>query len=328
MTNEGFRYTAIPGKDQGRLIDHVTTGRKDRLDAFFRKPKVNIVVLDSGPGGISVAADLYERHKGSPVFPLVTVTFFNAKPETNFGYNQMASDYDKISTFDYVLGEMDKEYRPDLLLLACNTLSVIYPQTQHSQNAVYPVVGIVETGVDLIDKELQLQPNARVLLFGTKTTIEQGTHRRMLIERGVNGDRIRIQACPGLEVAIGKDPQNEQTMQLIDRYVGEVLDDHPLNGEPLIASLNCTHYGYSRNLFYDAFVRRGMSNVIILDPNPHMADFIFTGGSRFTVPQSRSNAVFASYAPVNPTGIVSISELIDPLSHDMAEAMRAGSPRQ
>jgi len=47
-----------------------------KLENFFSKDSVSIIVTDSGLGGVSVAADVVERMKNGGIFKKVDVVFF------------------------------------------------------------------------------------------------------------------------------------------------------------------------------------------------------------------------------------------------------------
>ena len=74
------------------------------------------------------------------------LTFANAAPENNYGYNSMPSREAKIETFDRFLRNVTERFSPDSIYVACNTLSVLLPDTPYFAHAPIPVKGIVETG--------------------------------------------------------------------------------------------------------------------------------------------------------------------------------------
>ena len=69
------------------------------------------------------------------------------------------------------------QLRPDRILIACNTLSVLYPMTAFSRTTAVPVLGIIDAGVDLFLEALEADPSSSIVLFGTRITIESGVHR-------------------------------------------------------------------------------------------------------------------------------------------------------
>ncbi|MGB9894251.1 MAG: glutamate racemase, partial [Candidatus Saccharicenans sp.] len=243
-------------------------------DLLANKPEVTILVTDSGLGGLSVAAELEVRLAKSGLFRKVRIVFYNALFD-KIGYNGLDSEAEKIRIFNQVLKAMDKKYKPDLLLIACNTLSVLYDQTPFSKRAPFPVVGIVETGTELMLKQFELTPEASVIIFGTKTTIESEAYKKALMAHGISAERIVGQACHKLAGAIERGVDSEETVGYIKQFVGEAISKLEDKNRPVFSSLNCTHYGYALKHFAQAFADHGYPGITIIDPNKNMIDFLF-----------------------------------------------------
>jgi glutamate racemase len=252
------------------------SGQEEKLDEFFLKNEVTIVITDSGLGGLSIMADAVERMRESKIFQKVNFVFFNALFSKEGGFNSLKTRKEKIRILDSALKSMKENYNPDLILVGCNTLSVIYDDTSFSEEASIPVIGIVEAGVDLIVQKLETSPESKVVIFGTHTTISEDTHKKLLEENGIPSQRIIVQACPELVNYIEKDYTSDETEMLISAYVAEALhkmkDTQPL---PLYVSLNCTHYGYSLDLWIKAFQNSKVKPLGFLNPNSKMIDFLF-----------------------------------------------------
>ncbi|HET7711822.1 MAG TPA: hypothetical protein VFL80_07820, partial [Thermoanaerobaculia bacterium] len=185
---------------------------------------MHILITDSGVGGLSVVAyaERYVRSEGST--EPVRLTFANAAPENDYGYNSMPSREAKIETFDRFLRNVTERFTPDSIYVACNTLSVLLPDTPYFAEAPVPVKGIVETGVHLLVAELEADPRAMAIIFGTQTTIDAGTYPRRLEEEGIAPSRIISQACPGLADTISEDREGTKTRAEIARWVGEAVE--------------------------------------------------------------------------------------------------------
>jgi glutamate racemase len=252
------------------------TGREAMIqDVLRNREDVTILITDSGLGGLSVVADVVARLPESGVFRNARVVFYNALFHAS-GYNSLDTDEEKALVFDMVLEAMQEQYQPDLILIACNTLSVIYDQTDFARNEPAPVIGIVETGVDVIAEQLKQAPDATALIFGTETTIESAAYQDKLRAAGFPEQRIVGQSCPGLAAAIERGTDTEETVGMIRQYVGEALARTGGAGGPVFGSFNCTHYGYARQQWAAAFAAAGYPDVLLVDPNPRMADFLFS----------------------------------------------------
>lgn len=261
---------SLPGS--GRTTPALRPG----LDGFFAKKNVTIAVTDSGLGGLSVLAEAAERLAGAGIFEKADLVFVNALFSNEGGYNALRTPEEKALVLDSALGSIAREYHPDLILIACNTLSTIYGRTAFSKEAGVPVVDIIEAGVALMAGALADHPGSAVLLFGTPTTVNEGTHAGRLAERGFSSGRILAQACPDLETFIEKDPGGDETAMLIAAYADEGVSRIKDPAVPFAASLNCTHYGYALKLWEKAFDELGRKPFILLNPNSTMLDFLFT----------------------------------------------------
>ncbi|MCK7481852.1 MAG: aspartate/glutamate racemase family protein [Candidatus Moduliflexus flocculans] len=296
--------------------------REERIDKVLSKRKdITILVTDSGLGGLSVAADLAARLPESGVFRKARIVFYNALFH-NTGYNGLDSEAEKDRIFDAVLRAMNERYRPDILLIACNTLSVVYDRTPFAHSAPFPVIGIVETGVDLIARQFAKTPGATALLFGTKTTIESEAHKKALVALGFPAERIHGQACHNLAGAIERGVATEETVGYIRKFVGEALAQAGDVPGPLFASFNCTHFGYARQQFADAFAEAGHPGTELLDPNPLMADFLFKAPYLNRYPRTDISVEVVSKLEITERERAAIGPLLEAVSPAVAEAFR------
>ncbi|OGD20923.1 MAG: hypothetical protein A2W03_07360 [Candidatus Aminicenantes bacterium RBG_16_63_16] len=293
-----------------------------RLEKFFRKKTVTIAVTDSGLGGLSVLAEAAERMAKAGTFETVNFVFYNALFSSEGGYNSLRTRGEKIAIFQSALGGLEKRYRPDLVLIACNTLSVLYEKTSFSRRTKTPVVGIVDSGVEMMAEGLRAQPEASVIIFGTPTTISEEEHRRELERAGFAAGRIISQPCPELESYIERDSAGAETELLISAFVGEALEKLPSPRPPVFASLNCTHYGYSLPLWEAAFAGAGVKPAGLLSPNSRMVDFLFAPGRAGRFPGTRITVHVVSMVEISQGKIDSLGKRLAGSSPATAEALR------
>lgn len=212
----------------------------------------------------------------------ISLIYFNAWPEQNKGYNHFETMDQRAGIFNNALNVMEN-FNPDIILIACNTLSVIYPFTPYSQNTGTTVSGIIDHGVQLIHENLMANPDSHVIIFGTPTTIAQKTHQRKLIEMGIDPDRITSQGCTDLAGKIERNPFSSDVSKMINENISTAASKirHPVG--KVYAALCCTHFGYCRTLFQDALSKHVKREVIILNPNERMADHVMeTSGETST----------------------------------------------
>ena len=307
-------FYSCPGKKQLSASD-------EKLDNFFQKNEVTVAITDSGLGGLSVMADAVERMRESKIFQKVNFVFFNALFSHEGGYNSLETRKERIQIFDSALRSMEKNYHPDLILIGCNTLSVIYDDTSFSQETNIPVVGIVEAGVDLAAQALKTVPLAKVIIFATQTTISEETHKKKLEEKGISSERIILQACPELVNYIEKGCTSDETEMLISAYVDEALQKIQMPQSPLYVSLNCTHYGYSLDLWKEAFHSYGAKPLAFLNPNSEMIDFLFEPQRWNRFARTEISLRTVSMVKIGKEKIDSIGKMLNEISPQTGEAL-------
>src|SRR5512142_2546492 len=116
---------------------------------------MHILITDSGVGGLSVVAYAERFVRTHGFRESVRLTFANAAPANDYGYNSMPSRDVKLETFDRFLRNVTDRFSPDSIYVACNTLSVLLPDTAYFRHAPIPIKGIVETGAALLVRELE-----------------------------------------------------------------------------------------------------------------------------------------------------------------------------
>lgn len=235
---------------------------------------IRIVITDAGLGGLSVVAELEKQLSINPIYKGVELIFFNAVYSKTYGYNDMKSDEERANVFNNVLHSIEVNFKPDIILIACNTLSIIYPKTSFSKQIKSKVEGIIETGITLFLENLYNEVESSIILFGTPTTINSGIHKNILINRGITEQKIFNQSCSMLESKIQDDPDSEETIKLIEKYVDEAADRIPRIEEKIFAGLCCTHYGYSLQHFTEILEKKFGSNVKVLNPNNKMVELL------------------------------------------------------
>jgi len=231
---------------------------------------MHILFTDSGVGGLSVCAYAEAFLRSNGVAVPTRLTYVNASAENEFGYNALASRQEKLRHFDRFLHIVTTRYKPDLIYIACNTLSVLLAETSFFTNKQIPIRGIVETGVDRIVADVANSPKRDVMIFGTVTTIEAQTYPAKLVERGVSPEHIISQACPTVADTISEDRQGLQAAREIEECVLAALEQPERKVESCLAYLACTHYGYRKQLFKAAFEKVG-AQAEVLNPNEFAA---------------------------------------------------------
>jgi glutamate racemase len=291
------------------------------LSAFFAKKDVTIAVTDSGFGGLSIMAEAAARMKTAGLFRSVKLIFSNALFAADSGYNSLRSRDKKIAVFSSALSGLESRFHPDLILVGCNTLSVIYPDTPFARTTRVPVLDIVGPGVDLIARGLAGDPRATALIFGTETTIGEGEHARRLAALGFGPGRVATEPCPELANYIENGPGSDETGLLIESYVDEALARVPDRKAPLFVSLNCTHYGYALPLWDKAFRARGIGSFVVLNPNGRMLDPLFPPKAEKRFASTSVQASVVSMVGIEKNKIVALGAWLREVSPEVATAL-------
>lgn len=290
------------------------------VKAVLNKKNISILITDSGLGGISICADVVSRLHRQPLFEDAAITYFNAWPEQNRGYNKFDTITERVRIFNQALVSMES-YHPDLIMIACNTLSALYDRTEFSRHSGIPVLGIIDFGVDLIHENLIKTPDSKALILGTLTMIAENRHKEILIEKGIDNDLIITQACDGLPTAIERNPEGEAVNELTDKYIREAAQKIGQHRGKLFVALCCTHFGYSAPIIAQKAKQYVTDCVAILNPNGLMSEFLFEQGSDDVCYKTNLDIKVISKIEMDDVKIRSVSRLIHDVSPETAEAL-------
>jgi len=265
-----------------------------------------ILLCDSGLGGLDIAARLLGqiRGRGDGAFRLI---YFNAWPHPQRGYNQLKNDQERSQVFAAALGGM-AHFQPDFCLIACNTLSIVYRRIATTKPAPFPVIEMVRPASEFFAETMLHQPELRLLILGTDTTIRSGMYTAQLLQAGIPPERLASLACPGLATVLedGFDcPAVRQKIAAAAEQARTMLS----TDTPLALALCCTHFGYAENLWKKEFAARFRQEPQLLNPNasilsqPELQSRLQQAGnpkikaeffSRFPMPQTKMQ-FFAEY---------------------------------
>jgi glutamate racemase len=283
----------------------------------MRRAHVHLIITDSGLGGLTICAAI-ARHSVEAAAAM-RITYVNAWPEAGTGYNDLPDIHARASAFDRVLHAI-AGFSPDEVLIACNTLSVVYERTEVRKHPPVRIRGIIGAGVDLFEEHLAERPRSSILLLGTRTTIESGEHQHRLVQKGISAERIASVSCHGLAAAIERGPDSAATAALIEdcaTRAGEVM----VRGEPSYVGLCCTHYVLVSDAISETLARKTGRPVLPLDPNTRMIREVVS-----EIPSAGTRGdVFVeviSKVALEPSSREAMSTRLEPISPETAAALR------
>ena len=291
------------------------------MKTIAEKENCRLLVCDSGLGGLAIAADLYERLKKGRHFHRTEIIFFNCRPSNSLGYNHIKTDEGRCRVFSNALQAAEKYFKPDLIIIACNTLTVLYHKTDFSRKTTIPVSGIVNDGVELIENYFNEKNDTELILLGTKTTVNSGMHKKMLIKKGIPEEKIIYHECTELVAAIEAGALSENTQDLINKHLAEALLKSGNYGKSTALALLCTHFGYSRELFLYGAEKSGINLDCILDPNTYMVDNFMADIPPSSFEDSKIQIEVVTQAEHMPWVKNSIASLISQKSRDTEYAL-------
>jgi glutamate racemase len=294
-----------------------------QIARLFEQDSATILVTDSGLGGLSVCADLEAQLSTYKSFKQVRLIFVNALPDAALTYNSMPDNEERARIFDKALNGFVHWYRPDAILIACNTLSAVYPRTKFASDATIPVVSIIDVGAAMIAERAKAIPNSSALILGTATTISSRMYEQRLRTLGLPASGIVTEACPLLETEIQADPKSDLVGNLVDVYVGEAMEKigkRPTG--PLVVGLCCSHYGYSLDAFDRSLKQNAELKFEIVNPNKAMVALFAKAAVKNKVPRTSMTVEVASRVKFTPQEVSSISRSVAPTSRKTAEALK------
>ncbi len=186
--------------------------------------KPTFLVLDSGVGGISYAAEVHKR-SGCTVLAIAD--------SAGFPYGRR----EHIDLRNHLLRLADKalaEWPADVLVLACNTASVVALEALRQKLGI-PVVGVVPAVKLAADRF----PGEAMVVLGTSTTVRDSYLDRLVAEFAGDSRVERLAADP-LVAAIesGNAAALEEELAGLGRWLGEQQVQQVV--------LGCTHFILAR----------------------------------------------------------------------------------
>jgi glutamate racemase len=281
----------------------------------MREP-VRLIITDSGLGGLSICAGIARARAG--IGAATHITYVNAWPEQGRGYNDIPEMAGRAAVFERALHAMLR-LSPDEILIACNTLSIVYEFTELQKAAPVPIHGIIDAGVNQFFEALSADPGASMVLLGTRTTILSGVHQHRLAQRGISPDRIGAVACHGLAAAIERGPRSVATATLIDDCTTRASALVP-PGSSVYVGLCCTHYTLVSDDICRALEAKIHRPVVPLDPNVRMLSEAVLSMNADT---ARGDVTVEVISKVTlDSSRDSVAELLESVSPDTAAALR------
>lgn len=199
---------------------------------------MKIGIFDSGIGGLTVLKELLAKYPNNQ--------FYYLGDTAHVPYGSKSTEQIKSLAQKAV-----RHFIPlniDILIVACNTVSALALEEVQSTLPNVPVIGVVQPGVQAVLstlKHLQPDPDIRILILGTKATIQSGVYG-VELRKHLTFSKITEQSCP-LVVPFIEENQTQSPifLDVLKDYVSPYIHDPT----PGIALLACTHYPWAEAQF-------------------------------------------------------------------------------
>ncbi|RKY61778.1 MAG: hypothetical protein DRP96_02175 [Candidatus Neomarinimicrobiota bacterium] len=283
---------------------------------------MRIVLIDSGFGGMNIASGLYETIKDRTDAEII---FVNGLPHEKYGYNSINKTQDKVNILNDLLLNVDGKLAPDLIVIACNTLSVLLNKTNIIKNIRHKIVDIIQFGTHYVYEQYKSDSDCLLAVMGSNTTIESDVHRRYFLKYShIFKDIITVSATE-LIGSVEKNVSGKKTNELIRKYiktVGNYLSPNKERFTKIILILACTHFPYATNIFKKALEKLHFPYDIV-NPNGFMTDYL----SKKILEKENYNRGNVSFRIISKTVIEkdmqdSIGRLIEKTSPELKRALR------
>ncbi len=178
-------------------------------------------VFDSGVGGLTVAKSLIDHGLFDEI------VYYGDTARVPYG----PKDKNTIIRYSLEALEFFKNFEPDILITACNSVSA-HAIEELRQSASFPVVGVIEPGVVAVRNKIK-NPNAHILIIGTRATISSGKYEKLLHKDGFTN--FTAKPTP-LFVPLVEE-------EIFDGKILEATMHHYFDGlAPDAVILGCTHF--------------------------------------------------------------------------------------
>lgn len=255
-------------------------------------------MVDSGFGGLRVAARLAREWSRNPPAAEIELSFFDVRLGRPSGGRGFGGDLD-LPTRGKVVAEIlqgiDRFFAPQLVVLACNTLCTLLPPDL-AAGETGKIRSIIPHGLATIRQALDAHRSWPVLLFATPNTIESGAYSAVPVEHVRRPPQFIPCPCPDLVGHIEKESNPARLQAEINRHLNQLsirLPPHAWCG------LFCTHYEYAGADFSAALQNLGTEGHLLL-PGERMVDCLLKEFPCRKAPPRRFQFQIVSRCAPNP----------------------------
>jgi len=247
----------------------------------MRELNIKVGVFDSGVGGLTVVKSLIE-HK---LFD--EIIYYGDTARVPYGPKDPAT----ITRYALEALEFFKNFEIDLMITACNSVSA-HALPELRAKAEFDVHGVIEPGI-LALKNANLPHSSKILILGTKATINSGLYQRGILALGFK----HIEAvATSLFVPIVEEGifEGKILQSALAYYLSSVE-------QPDAIILGCTHFPLISTAIRDYFSNRPL----LIHSGVAMAEHLEKNGC---LRHSKKDTKLKIFASENPEGLKLIAK--------------------
>lgn len=242
---------------------------------------MKVGVFDSGIGGLTVVKSLLRDNL------FEEIVYFGDTARVPYGIK------DKTTIIRYAIEAVEffKNFKLDLIIVACNTVSA-HALSEMREASECPVIGVVEAGILATANALK-NKNANILILGTKATISSKAYEIGLSSEGFNNLQAK---ATGLFVPLVEE----------EIYDGEILEatlKHYFKdiSNPNAIILGCTHFP----LISDALQNYFSKETILIHSGDAIVEYLEKNFD-FSVKYNKTKLEF--FASENPEALKTVGK--------------------
>jgi glutamate racemase len=238
-------------------------------------------VFDSGVGGLTVVKSLIE-HK---LFD--EIVYFGDTARVPYG----VKDKNTIIRYSLEALEFFKNFDIDIMIAACNSVSA-YAIDELKSTAPFKVSGVIEPGVLALCNKIQ-NKDAKILILGTKATINSGKYEKLLKEHGYKNIES---LSPSLFVPIVEEGlfEGEVLKTVMEHYFKNV-------SQPDAIILGCTHFPLIAKEIHKYFPK-----ATLIHSGEAVVEFL---EDEFDIKENHPNTTLKLFASENPDKLKEIAKV-------------------
>jgi glutamate racemase len=218
--------------------------------------KPSILVIDSGIGGLSVCESILANEQNLQIIYFADDAFFP------YGLQDEAVLRQRLK---YIVAEMLARHQPELIVLACNTVStLVLPELRASFDV--PFVGVVPA----IKPAASMSKTKRIGLLATPATVKRAYTDQLVSDYADECDVIRVGSS---ELVVQAENLLQGRVVCRDTLSRVLKPFHCFNGQKPVDTivLGCTHFPFLQHEF-----RRILPEVMWVDSGAAIAMRVFS----------------------------------------------------